>query len=50
MTGSLPAGVIARLQVADVGQVGAYGASIQQVAAPDYSLRPLAGYALTVAR
>jgi len=50
VTGALPAGAIARIQVEDVGRVGEYAAAIQQVAAADYTLRPLGGYALTVAR
>lgn len=50
VTGTLPAGPIARLQVEDVGRVGEYAAAIQQVAAADHTLRPLAGYSLTVAR
>ena len=45
-----PAGPIARLQVEDVGRAGEYAAVIRQVAAADYTLRPLAGYSLTVAR
>ena len=50
VTGALPAGTVARIQVEDVGRVGQYAVVIQQVAAADYTLRPLAGYALTVAR
>ena len=50
VTGTLPAGAIARLQVEDVGRAGEYAAVIRQVAAADYTLRPLAGYSLTVAR
>jgi len=37
--------------VTDVGRISQYAASVYQVAAPDYTLRPaLAGYALTVVR
>jgi hypothetical protein len=50
VTGTLAAGVIARIEVADVGPVGAYVATIQQVARSDYALRTLTGYALTVTR
>ena len=50
VTGTLPAGPIARIQVEDVGRAGEYAAAIRQVAAADYTLRPLAGYSLTVAR
>jgi hypothetical protein len=49
VTGTLPAGTIARIQVEDVGRAGEYTAVIQQVAAADYTLRPLPG-TLTVAR
>ena len=50
VTGTLPAGTIARIQVEDVGRAGEYAAVIQQVAAADYTMRQLAGYTLTVAR
>ena len=50
VTGTLPAGPIALVQVEDVGRAGEYAAVIRQVAASDYALRPLAGYSLTVAR
>jgi hypothetical protein len=50
VTGTLSATTIARIQVEDVGRAGEYAAVIQQVAAADYTLRPLAGYSLTVAR
>ena len=40
----------ARIQVEDVGRVGEYAAAILLVAAADYALRPLGGYALTVVR
>jgi hypothetical protein len=50
VTGTLPAGIIARILVDDVGRAGEYTAVVQQVAAADYTLRPLAGYSLTVVR
>jgi hypothetical protein len=50
VTGTLPAGVIAHIQVEDVGRAGEYSAAIQQVAAADYALRALPEYSLTVAR
>ncbi|HXV91095.1 MAG TPA: hypothetical protein VD707_06970 [Gemmatimonadales bacterium] len=50
VTGTLPAGTIARILVDDPGRAGEYTAVVQQVAAADYTLRPLAGYTLTVAR
>jgi hypothetical protein len=50
VTGPVPAGVLVRLEVQDVGRAGAYSATVQQVAAGDYTLRPLAGYSLTVSR
>lgn len=50
VTGDLPAGPILTIGVSDVRQVTQYGAAIQQVAAADYTLRALGGYALTVAR
>ena len=50
VTGTLRTGALVRIEVEDVGRVGAYHATIQQVAASDYALRPLAGYSLTVAR
>lgn len=50
VTGTLPAGIIAHIQVEDVSRAGEYSAAIQQVAAADYSLRALTGYSLTVAR
>lgn len=49
VTGSLPSGTIMTIEVPDVSRAGAYTATIQQVAATSYQLRPsLAGYTLTV--
>jgi hypothetical protein len=50
VTGPLPAGAIARIEVPDVRRAGEYAAAILQVAGSDYALRPLSGYSLTVAR
>lgn len=50
VTGNLPAGAIASLEVEDVTQAAAYAATILQIARGDYVLRPLGGYALTVTR
>lgn len=49
VTGALSAGRILTLEVGDVNQASRYAATVLQVAAPDYRLRPLAGYSLTVA-
>ena len=49
VTGALPSGTIMTIEVPDVSRSGAYTATIQQVAATNYQLRPsLAGYTLTV--
>jgi hypothetical protein len=51
LTGTLAGGTILTIGVADVAQASAYSASIQQVAQPNYQLRPLlTGYSLTVTR
>jgi hypothetical protein len=50
VTGPLANGALLTIGVADVNQVSRYVATIQQVAANDYSLRPLSGYSLTIAR
>ena len=50
VTGALPNGAILTIGVADVNQVTKYVATIQDVAANDYSLRSLSGYSLTIAR
>lgn len=50
VTGPLVNGTIAAVGVANVGQVGSYRASIQQIAAADYTLRPLGGYTLSLVR
>lgn len=48
VTGDLPMGPILTIMVPDVRQAEQYVAVIQQVAAADYALRPLDGYALTI--
>ena len=49
VTGSLLSGTIMTIEVPDVSRASAYTATIQQVAATNYQLRPsLAGYTLTV--
>lgn len=50
VTGPLPNGAILTIGVADANRVGDYKATIQDVAASDYTLRSLAGYSLTVSR
>lgn len=50
VTGPLPNGAILTIGVSDVNRVGDYQATIQDVAASDYTLRSLAGYSLTVSR
>jgi len=50
VTGTLAAGPIVSVGVADVNQVAQYGATIQQVAATNYQLRSVAGYTLAVAK
>jgi hypothetical protein len=49
VTGSLQNGVILRIGVPDTRRAGQYVATIQNVAANDYSLRGPSGYTLTVA-
>lgn len=48
VTGTLTTGLVASVGVADVSQLAQYSATIQQVAATNYQLRPRAGYALAV--
>jgi hypothetical protein len=50
VTGPLSNGPILSIGVADVSRVQDYRATIQDVAANDYTLRPLTGYSLTVAK
>jgi hypothetical protein len=50
LTGALMNGTVLTIGVSDIGQVASYVASVQQVAATSFQLRPLAGYSLTVAR
>ena len=47
--GPLRAGHLLRVPVPDVGAADRYSATLVEVAAPDYSLRELAGYTVTVA-
>jgi hypothetical protein len=49
LTGTIRAGTILTIGVADVGQASAYVAAVQQVATPAYQLRALTGYSLKVA-
>jgi len=48
LTGTLVTGTILTIGVADVGQVRSYTATVVQVAAATYLLRPLGGYTLRV--
>lgn len=41
---------VAHLSVPDVGAAASYTATVLEVAAPNYALQPVSGYALTVAR
>jgi hypothetical protein len=50
ITGTLTNGAVLTIGVADVGTVAQYAATVQAVAAPDFQLRSLSGYSLTVAR
>jgi len=50
LTGPLASGTILTIGVADVNQVGSYTATIQDVAATNFQLRPLAGYSLAVSK
>jgi hypothetical protein len=48
LTGTLVTGTVVTIGVTDVSNAAAYTATIQQVAAPNYVLRDLTGYSLTV--
>ena len=48
LTGTIPAGTILTIGVADVNKASAYTATIQQVATTTYQLRALTGYSLKV--
>ena len=48
VTGTLTNGAVVTIGVADTRHVELYTATVQAVAAPDYQLRSLAGYSLTV--
>ncbi|HET7296981.1 MAG TPA: hypothetical protein VFI66_07545 [Gemmatimonadales bacterium] len=50
LTGTLTNGAVLTIGVTNVAQVAQYTATIQGVAAPDFQLRSLSGYSLTVAR
>lgn len=50
VTGPLPNGAVLTIGVADVNQVSKYVATIQDVAANDYSLRAPSGYSLTLSK
>jgi len=50
VTGPLANGAILTIGVADVRAVGQYAATIQDVAANDYTLRSLFGYSLTISQ
>jgi hypothetical protein len=50
VTGPLLNGAILTIGVLDVHRVAEYKATIQDVAASDYTLRSLAGYSLSVSR
>ncbi|PYO96116.1 MAG: hypothetical protein DMD60_11630 [Gemmatimonadetes bacterium] len=48
VTGTLTNGAVVTIGVADTRKAAQYAASIQSVAAPDFQLRSLTGYSLTV--
>jgi hypothetical protein len=51
VTGLLPNGAVLTIGVTDLNQAGQYVATIQDVAANDYTLRALAaGYSLTISK
>jgi hypothetical protein len=50
VTGPLPNGIVLTIGISDVSQAGQYVATIQDVAANDYTLRPLTGYSLAISR
>src|SRR5204862_7379013 len=50
VTGTLTNGAVVTIGVADTRNVAQYRATVQAVAAPDFQLRSLAGYSLTVSQ
>jgi len=48
VTGTLTNGALVTIGVADTRNAAQYTAIVQSVAAPDFQLRPLSGYSLTV--
>ncbi len=50
VTGTLTNGAVVTIGVADTRTVAQYTATVQAVAAPDFQLRSLTGYSLTVSR
>jgi len=48
VTGTLTSGAVVTIGVADTRNVAQYAATVQAVAAPDFQLRSLTGYSLTV--
>ncbi len=48
VTGTLTNGALVTIGVADTRSAGRYTATVQSVAAPDFQLRSLTGYSLTV--
>jgi len=48
VTGTLTNGALVTIGVADTRSAGQYIATVQSVAAPDFQLRSLTGYSLTV--
>jgi hypothetical protein len=49
VTGTLTNGAVLTIGVANTSKAAQYAATIQSVAAPDFQLRALSGYSLTVA-
>ena len=50
VTGTLTNGAVLTIGVSNLSQSAQYAATIQSVAAPDFQLRSLSGYSLTVSR
>jgi hypothetical protein len=50
VSGTLTSGAVVTIGVADTRTVAQYTATVQAVAAPDFQLRSLTGYSLTVSR
>src|SRR5262249_44996406 len=50
VTGRLYSGTLFTFRVDDVNKVGSYSATLQQVAALGFALRPLDGYSLSVTK